>query len=61
MSSREVSVDLGEDRVIMTAARHGIRSDFYLPFNVDQAKSEAIFDPVSEVSSLKFIKFRNKI
>jgi len=50
VSSQEVSLDVGEDRILVESHRHGYVFDKFVNYRLQQDRAQALFDKTSKVT-----------
>jgi len=56
VSSQEVSLDVGEDRILVESHRHGYVFDKFVNYRLQQDRAQALFDKTSKVTTAQKTK-----
>lgn len=54
VSSNELTLDIGEDRILLESMKHGYLFDKFVNYRLNQEKARAIFDKTNKVIILNF-------
>lgn len=52
LSSHEITLDVGEDRILLASTKHGYIFDKFLDYQMNQDRARAIFDKTSRILQL---------
>lgn len=50
ISSQELTLDIGEDRILLESMKHGYLFDKFVNYRLNQDRARAIFDKTNKVS-----------
>uniref|UniRef100_A0A1B0ADZ4 PIH1 domain-containing protein 1 n=1 Tax=Glossina pallidipes TaxID=7398 RepID=A0A1B0ADZ4_GLOPL len=53
LSSHEITLDVGEDRILLASTKHGYIFDKFLDYQMNQDRASAIFDKTSRMLQLR--------
>ncbi|XP_016963537.1 PIH1 domain-containing protein 1 isoform X3 [Drosophila biarmipes] len=59
VSSQEVSLDVGEDRILVESHRHGYVFDKFVNYRLQQDRAQALFDKTSKMLQIRIPVFSN--
>ncbi|XP_017047285.1 PIH1 domain-containing protein 1 isoform X2 [Drosophila ficusphila] len=59
VSSQEVSLDIGEDRILVESYRHGYVFDKFVNYRLQQDRAQALFDKTSKMLQIRIPVFSN--
>ncbi|KPU73783.1 uncharacterized protein Dana_GF15655, isoform B [Drosophila ananassae] len=57
VSSQEVSLDIGEDRILVESLRHGYVFDKFVNYRLQQDRAQALFDKTSKMLQIRIPVF----
>ncbi|XP_052851281.1 PIH1 domain-containing protein 1 isoform X3 [Drosophila gunungcola] len=59
VSSQEVSLDVGDDRILVESPRHGYVFDKFVNYRLQQDRAQALFDKTSKMLQIRIPVFSN--
>ncbi|XP_017065440.2 PIH1 domain-containing protein 1 [Drosophila eugracilis] len=59
VSSHEVNLDVGEDRILVESLRHGYVFDKFVNYRLQQDRAQALFDKTSKMLQIRIPVFSN--